>query len=174
MLLAFMVRGNFWWCSVGQYIPARNGGSWEALIGCNSGHFLHGSKGADQTLWRMTIFSTVSSRKVFGKQRWLINKYASKGIRFALVENTVKCFKCCCMRNIWGCSLMGRDWLFTEEQLSDSPSRKDGIGRADEDRLRREGIKLIVEIGTGLKLLAFVLYLMTLHPSFSTLNCSIL
>lgn len=69
---------------------------------------------------------------------------------------------------------MGRDWLFTEEQLSDSPSRKDGIGRADEDRLRREGIKLIVEIGTGLKLLAFVLYLMTLHPSFSTLNCSIL
>ncbi|VDK46114.1 unnamed protein product [Anisakis simplex] len=47
---------------------------------------------------------------------------------------------------------MGRDWLFSEDQLANSPSRRDGIDRADEDRMRREGIKLIVEIGTCLKL----------------------
>ncbi|MFH4979122.1 hypothetical protein AB6A40_005831 [Gnathostoma spinigerum] len=47
---------------------------------------------------------------------------------------------------------MGRDWLFTEEQLQNSPSRKAGISRADEEKYRREGVKMIVEIGTGLKL----------------------
>lgn len=47
---------------------------------------------------------------------------------------------------------MGRDWLFTEEQLTNTPSRRDGIDRVEEDRLRREGIKFIVEIGSGLKL----------------------
>uniref|UniRef100_A0A0R3S0C8 CYCLIN domain-containing protein n=1 Tax=Elaeophora elaphi TaxID=1147741 RepID=A0A0R3S0C8_9BILA len=47
---------------------------------------------------------------------------------------------------------MGRDWLFTEEQLANTPSRRDGVDRVEEDKLRREGIKLIVEIGSGLKL----------------------
>lgn len=51
---------------------------------------------------------------------------------------------------------MGRDWLFTEEQLSDTPSRRDGIDRNEEDKLRRDGVKLIVEIGTGLKLYFFL------------------
>ncbi|MCP9264615.1 Cyclin-K [Dirofilaria immitis] len=47
---------------------------------------------------------------------------------------------------------MGRDWLFTEQQLANTPSRRDGVDRIEEDKLRREGIKLIVEIGSGLKL----------------------
>ncbi|KAK6108805.1 Cyclin N-terminal domain family protein [Brugia pahangi] len=47
---------------------------------------------------------------------------------------------------------MGRDWLFTEEQLANTPSRRGGVDRVEEDKLRREGIKLIVEIGSGLKL----------------------
>lgn len=47
---------------------------------------------------------------------------------------------------------MGRDWLFTEDQLANTPSRRDGVDRVEEDKLRREGIKLIVEIGSGLKL----------------------
>lgn len=47
---------------------------------------------------------------------------------------------------------MGRDWLFTEEQLANTPSRRDGVDRVEEDKLRREGIKFIVEIGSGLKL----------------------
>ncbi|VDN18055.1 unnamed protein product [Gongylonema pulchrum] len=47
---------------------------------------------------------------------------------------------------------MGRDWLFTEWQIANAPSRRDGVRMAEEERLRREGIKLIVEIGSGLKL----------------------
>ncbi|VDN58029.1 unnamed protein product [Dracunculus medinensis] len=47
---------------------------------------------------------------------------------------------------------MVRDWLFTEKQLNETPSRKDGIDRSEEDQLRREGIKMIVEVGSALKL----------------------
>lgn len=53
---------------------------------------------------------------------------------------------------------MVRDWLFTEKQLNETPSRKDGIDRSEEDQLRREGIKMIVEVGSALKLLELIYF----------------
>ena len=45
-----------------------------------------------------------------------------------------------------------RDWLFDPNALKNTPSRKDGIDERLEDRYRREGIRLIMDIGGELRL----------------------
>lgn len=46
---------------------------------------------------------------------------------------------------------VGNHWLFTHQQLEDAPSRKD-MNRQEEDKIRRDGVKMIMEIGQLLKL----------------------
>ncbi|CAJ0950213.1 unnamed protein product, partial [Mesorhabditis belari] len=45
-----------------------------------------------------------------------------------------------------------RDWFWSEEDVKFTPSRKAGMELKDEARLRREGVKIIMEIGKQLKL----------------------
>lgn len=45
-----------------------------------------------------------------------------------------------------------KQWIFDARELKNTPSRKDGIDKDLEDRYRREGVKMIMEIGTALKL----------------------
>jgi hypothetical protein len=49
-----------------------------------------------------------------------------------------------------------RNWLFDPDALKSTPSCIDGIDAAAEDRHRREGIRLILDIGGELKLYLFI------------------
>ncbi|KAK6050752.1 hypothetical protein COOONC_11742 [Cooperia oncophora] len=44
-----------------------------------------------------------------------------------------------------------RDWLWTPEEVKDTPSVRRGMTPAEEARIRREGIRLIMEVGTGVR-----------------------
>ncbi|KAI1712105.1 cyclin-K [Ditylenchus destructor] len=48
---------------------------------------------------------------------------------------------------------VGNHWLFTQKQLEDNPSRKFNIGETEEEDLRREGVKIILDVGKELKLM---------------------
>lgn len=49
-------------------------------------------------------------------------------------------------------------WLFTPKQLEETPSRKSGISQADEDKHRRDGVQIIMEIGLHIGLYVFLNY----------------
>ncbi|KAK6757434.1 hypothetical protein RB195_015327 [Necator americanus] len=44
-----------------------------------------------------------------------------------------------------------RDWLWSPEEVKDTPSVRAGMSHANEAKLRREGIRLIMEVGTGVR-----------------------
>ncbi|KAK5985328.1 hypothetical protein GCK32_019940 [Trichostrongylus colubriformis] len=44
-----------------------------------------------------------------------------------------------------------RDWLWSPEEVKDTPSVQRGMSLAEEARIRREGIRLIMEVGTGVR-----------------------
>ncbi|EYB88857.1 hypothetical protein Y032_0240g3344 [Ancylostoma ceylanicum] len=44
-----------------------------------------------------------------------------------------------------------RDWLWSPEEVKDTPSVRAGMSLANEAKLRREGIRLIMEVGTGVR-----------------------
>lgn len=43
-------------------------------------------------------------------------------------------------------------WLFTKQQIENTPSRKDGLSLKEEEKVRRDGVKMIMEIGQLMKL----------------------
>ncbi len=52
---------------------------------------------------------------------------------------------------------MDNPWLFDASALANTPSRRDGISSEAELQLRREGVRLIMDVGGELKLYALSL-----------------